>query len=184
MRLSVYEASQKLGISESAVRQRAYRGTLQSEKEPDGRLYVYISPQAMIHNTPHNNTQRVVSDDSQTLRSDYIDALKSQIESLEADKVELQRDKETLEQDKVHLREESVRKDHIIMSLTQRIPAIEASPDDSPEPRESAVTASEQQSKGTAPQESAKGEIKRSWWQRLFGGKGALEYDTEENDQQ
>lgn len=44
-RLSVYEASKRLKISESAVRQRAYRGTLESEKDESGRLYVYITEQ-------------------------------------------------------------------------------------------------------------------------------------------
>ena len=173
MRLSVYEASQKLGISEAAVRQRAYRGTLESEKEPDGRLYVYVTPQDMKHNAPDNNTQRVVSDDSETLRSDYIDALKSQIASLEADKQELQRDKDTLEQDKVHLREESVRKDHIIMSLTQRIPAIEApevAAEEVSEPRESVVTDSEHDAKGAVPQDLAEAKIQPPWWRRWFGG--------------
>jgi hypothetical protein len=58
---------------------------------------------------------------------------KSQIESLE-------RDKEALERDKVHLREESVRKDHIIMSLTQRIPAIEAPAHDDSHERDSVVS--------------------------------------------
>jgi hypothetical protein len=160
MRMSVYEASRKLGISEAAVRQRFYRGTLAGEKAPDGRLLVYVTAQDLEHN---GNTQHVTADDSTTLTSDYINTLKSQIASLEADK-------EALERDKEHLREESVRKDHIIMSLTQRIPAIEAPAAEATEPRESSVTASEDPVKGDVPTDSVDGENRQSWWQRWFGG--------------
>ena len=172
MRLSVYEASKKLGISEAAVRQRAYRGTLEYEKEQDGRLYVYVTPQDMLHNGARNNTQHVASDDSQTLRSEYVTALKSQIESLEADKQELQRDKEALEQDKVHLREESVRKDHIIMTLSQKIPALESPAADAEEvveARESTLSGSDESSNGAVHPDSADGKIQPPWWRRFFG---------------
>ena len=157
MKLSVYEAAKKLGITESAVRQRAYRGTLRSEKGPDGRLFVYVEEQDTHHNDQVNGAVE-----------DYINALKSHIESLEDDKEKLDRDKE-------HLREESVRKDHIIMSLTQRIPVIEAPAadgEDAAEERESTVMDSEDASNGTAaaavPQESVDGQIKQSWWKWLF----------------
>jgi predicted transcriptional regulator len=153
MKLSVYEAAKKLGITESAVRQRAYRGTLRSEKGPDGRLFVYVAEQDTQHNDQVNGAVE-----------DYINALKSQVGSLEADKEKLDRDKE-------HLREESVRKDHIIMSLTQRIPAIEAPEVDAEEvtePRESAVSDSETEAKGAVPQDSAEAEIRQPWWKRWF----------------
>jgi chromosome segregation ATPase len=153
MRLSVYEASKRLQISESAVRQRAYRGTLESDKDPDGRLFVYVTDQDTQHNGQDNGAV-----------AGHINALKSHIESLEADK-------ETLERDKEHLRDESVRKDHIIMSLTQRIPAIEApaaESNDLSEPRESVVSDSETQANGYPP-DSADSEMKQSWWSRLFG---------------
>jgi hypothetical protein len=87
---------------------------------------------------------------------------KSQIESLE-------RDKEALERDKVHLREESVRKDHIIMSLTQRIPAIEAPAHDDSHERDSVVSDFADTGKGQVPQDGAEGEIRQSWWRRFFG---------------
>lgn len=152
MKLSVYEAAKKLGITESAVRQRAYRGTLRSEKGPEGRLFVYVAEQDTQHNDQVNGAVE-----------DYINALKSQVGSLEADKEKLDRDKE-------HLREESVRKDHIIMSLTQRIPELEPAREESPEPRESAVMDSADSSNGAAAvaQESVNGQIKQSWWRRLF----------------
>jgi hypothetical protein len=41
-RVTVQEASQQLGITESAIRKRVQRGLLEHDKEPDGRLYVYL----------------------------------------------------------------------------------------------------------------------------------------------
>jgi hypothetical protein len=41
-RLTIQEAASALGISEGAVRKRVTRGTLQHEKEQDGRIYVYL----------------------------------------------------------------------------------------------------------------------------------------------
>jgi predicted ArsR family transcriptional regulator len=41
-RVTVQEASRRLGITESAVRKRVQRGLLEHDKEADGRLYVYL----------------------------------------------------------------------------------------------------------------------------------------------
>ena len=41
-RVTVQEAGRRLGITESAVRKRVQRGLLEHDKEPDGRLYVYL----------------------------------------------------------------------------------------------------------------------------------------------
>lgn len=148
-RVTVADAAKRLGVTQEAVRGRIRRGTIEYEKEEDGKTYVYLTPEEYDTNYIDN-----------TMTNAYINALKSQIDALE--------------RDKEYLREESERKDHIIMSLTQRIPAIEAPAADSSkpsEPRESSVSDAETEAKGAAvPQESAEDEIKRSWWQRLFGG--------------
>ena len=161
-RLSVYEAAQRLKISESAVRQRVHRGTLKSGKDENGRLFVELTERDSQNNQSNGESSGVVSDDSTTLKNDYISALKSQITSLE-------QDKEVLERDKEHLRDESVRKDHIIMALTQRIPALEAPADESPQERESVVSDFADAGKGQVPQQPADGEIRQSWWRRWFG---------------
>jgi hypothetical protein len=44
-RVTVQEAARQLGITESAVRKRVQRGILEHDKEPDGRLYVYLDTQ-------------------------------------------------------------------------------------------------------------------------------------------
>jgi len=41
-RLTIQEAARRLGISEGAVRKRVARGSLQHEKDDDGRVYVYL----------------------------------------------------------------------------------------------------------------------------------------------
>jgi hypothetical protein len=41
-RLTIQEAARVLEVSEGAVRKRVTRGTLQHEKEDDGRVYVYV----------------------------------------------------------------------------------------------------------------------------------------------
>ena len=42
-RLTVQEAAEALGTSVDAVRMRVRRGSLESEKAPDGRVYVYLN---------------------------------------------------------------------------------------------------------------------------------------------
>jgi excisionase family DNA binding protein len=41
-RMTVEEAARSLGIKEESVRKRVRRGTMRSEKDPEGRLYVYL----------------------------------------------------------------------------------------------------------------------------------------------
>ena len=150
-RLTIAEAAKQLDVSQEAVRQRVRRGTLEHEKDEEGKTYVFL-------NEPTETDDHTNVLENPVVKG-YINALRSQIEGLESDRDEW--------------RDEARRKDHIIMSLTQRIPAIEApvaESTDTSDARESAVTASDEQSKGAVPQESAEGEIRKPWWQRLFGG--------------
>lgn len=41
-RVTIQEAARRLGVSEGAVRKRVARGTLEHDKEDDGRVYVYL----------------------------------------------------------------------------------------------------------------------------------------------
>ncbi len=41
-RVTIQEAARRLGVSEGAVRKRVKRGTLEHDKEQDGRVYVYL----------------------------------------------------------------------------------------------------------------------------------------------
>jgi predicted ArsR family transcriptional regulator len=101
-RVTIAQAAKQLGITQEAIRARIRRGSIESNKGEDGRTYVYLAEEASVASGVSN---------------DYINALKSQIASLE--------------QDKEHLREDSQRKDAIIMSLTQRFPTPDQQPQES-----------------------------------------------------
>jgi len=94
-RVSIQEAARRLGISEGAVRKRVTRGTLEHDKAPDGRVYVYLDA----------GSRRGVDDVQDVGVDPNSTALISQLR----DEVE-------------YLREESRRKDEIIMqqALTMR----------------------------------------------------------------
>jgi DNA-directed RNA polymerase specialized sigma24 family protein len=98
--MSISSAAKALGISTEGVRQRVKRQKLQSMKGDDGRTYVLIDDENPNQQTPNGITNSV--------GNLYTDALRSQIEELQADKE--------------HLREEAHRMQQIIMALSQKIP--------------------------------------------------------------
>jgi hypothetical protein len=145
-RLNVAEAARALGVSQQAIHGRIKRETIQHETGDDGRIYVFL-PDEEVGDRPTANP--VVNG----VVNDYINALKSQIESLG-------HQIESLEHDREEWKEEARRKDHIIMALTQRIPELEAAE----ESRESVVTAGKDEAKGDVRPEAQK----PSWWRRIF----------------
>jgi len=125
--LDLGEAAQALGVSREAVRRRAKRGTLQSERGDDGRLYVWVD--ADDHTGDGGN------DHVHHERDELVEELRDRIRYLE---------------------EESRRKDHLLAAALERIPALEAPPEE----RESPETASEEPAKVThVPEEG-----RRPWW--------------------
>lgn len=154
--VNVQDAARILGVSKQAIRQRIYRDTILHTKDKSGTVYVRItSPNVEDHGENHDVDNVVLLD--------YVETLKDRIK---------------------HLEEESSRKDHIIMSLTQRIPELEAPA--SPEARESPESASERptasreewslghegETYGTSPQEAEESlhrGRKRSWWREFLG---------------
>src|SRR5918994_851383 len=144
-RLTVAQAAERLGVTQDAVRKRIARGTIRHEKDYEGRILVYLDTFERESNTVQDNGQdgesKTVSDADQ---HKYTRSLEDQID---------------------FLRRELERKDTIIMSLTQRIPELKASP----EPREDQVTATEDADKSTAPPEQQEPSQRRSWWREFFG---------------
>jgi predicted RNase H-like nuclease (RuvC/YqgF family) len=146
-RISVPQAANRLGITQDAVRKRIARGTIRHGKDHDGRIFVYLDAFERESEIDQDNGQgaesKTVLDDDQ---DKYIRSLEDQID---------------------FLRRELERKDTIIMSLTQRIPELEASP----EPREGHGTASEEAAEGTtAPLEQEEPSQRRSWLREFFFG--------------
>ena len=145
-RLTVAQAADRLGVTQDAVRKRIARGTIRHEKDYEGHIFFYLDTLEGESKTDQDNGQDVrsktVSDASQ---DKYTRSLEDQVD---------------------FLRRELERKDTIIMSLTQRIPELEASP----EPRESQVTASGAADRSTPPPEQQEPSQRRSWLYRFFFG--------------
>jgi excisionase family DNA binding protein len=149
-KLTVAEAAERLGVKEQAVRKRIARGTLRHAKDDDGRVYVYLSPSGNDANPePEGNSTGGSTDTYTLIRSleDHVGFLRREVEDW---------------------KDESRRKDTIIMSLTQRIPELEAPR----EPRGGPQVAAEAP-EGTEPHPTTEGAQEaaepRSWWRRWFG---------------
>ncbi len=115
-RLTVQEAARHLGISQDAVRQRIRRGSMRYDKDDKGRVYVYLDLTDTHLTDVHDASRDAVHDAS---RNELITELRDRVRFLEAELMDR--------------KEESRRKDHIIVALTQRIPQLEPA---APEPRE------------------------------------------------
>ncbi len=143
--VNVQEAARILGVSKQAVRQRIYRNTIPHTKDTNGTVYVQITP-------PNAEGHGESNDVDNTVLLDYVATLKDRIK---------------------HLEEESSRKDHIIMSLTQRIPELTAprgeETETAPEARESPQTVSEEPYSTHAPPDQHHPVERPSWWRKFFG---------------
>jgi hypothetical protein len=147
-RTTVAEAAEILGISAEAVRGRIRRGTLPVERE-GGTVYVLLDESKPGRTT---TDQSRTTADQPTDRTDLlIAALREQLAQAN------ERDRENR---------------RIIAALTQRIPAIEAPAEASPDAPGAPTEATEQPGR-VEPQASVEGAQEgaehRSWWQRWFG---------------
>src|SRR5215204_4378515 len=112
-RLTIQEAAHRLGVSESAVRKRIKRGTLQREKTEDGRVLVYMEPSVP---------------GAEEVRTPEREALIS----------EMQQRLALLERELEVRTEEIRRRDTIIMNMTEAMKALNPpAPEESSEARES-----------------------------------------------
>ena len=167
-RLPVVEAAELLGVTPSAVRKRVERGTLASDKEEDGRLFVYLDLTAtdrdgghttprdtsrQSHNTAHATGRDALHDTSNgPARDELIGELRSHMVGME-DQIQF-------------LRAELERKDTLLMTLMQRVPELEAPR----EPRDGHETVSESAGKGKVHPEPQEPSQRRSWLYRFFFG--------------
>jgi hypothetical protein len=99
-RLTVQEAAEVLGTSVDAVRMRARRGSLESEKDSDGRVYVWVDPD-------ESETRHRLNGESTALISAKDETIRVLQEQLEAE------------------REAHKEARRIIAGLVQRIPELE-----------------------------------------------------------
>ena len=150
-RLTVQEAAEALGTSVDAVRMRVRRGSLESEKDPDGRVHVWVNGDS-TETKPRLDGEpgAIISAKDETIR-----VLSEQLESE---------------------REARRRADTIIAQLTQanaalaaRVPELEAPQEVPPEAPETAAENPEvaEPPSGTGETQSVE---RRPWWRRMFGG--------------
>ena len=139
-RLTIAEAADRLGVTRDAVRKRIKRNTIQWEDGSDGETYVYVDA---------SETTGDVSGDASghAATNPLVESLQEQVEYLRSEVEAWQ--------------EEARRKDHLLAAALERIPALE----EPSEARGSPETASEEEQKGSVPEEE-----RRPWWRRMFGG--------------
>jgi hypothetical protein len=136
---------------------RVRRGSLQSEKDPDGRVYVWVDEDS-------SETKPGLDGEPSMLTSAKDETIHILTKQLEAER---------------RANEENRR---IIAALTSRIPAIEAPPDervaaetarDEPERAEPHPATEEAQTHDAGTLREWSGDVegrRRPWWRRVFGG--------------
>jgi len=154
------EAAELLGTSTEAVRKRATRGSLRSEKRNDGRVLVWVDD-------GRTEGGREAKGEAPADGGALVEVLTEQVSYLKA-----QLDIRT---------EELRRKDHIIAGLVERVPELtegdarrEAPLQEpaSPEPSETASETAANGSPGPGPPADvaeAQTGAQRPWWRRMFG---------------
>jgi hypothetical protein len=146
-RFSLREAAARLGVSGSAIRKRVERGTLRSDKGPDGKRYVYLDTGAdTMADTGADKYER---DALISSKDETIAVLRQQLEAERQSSAELRR---------------------IVAALTSRIPELPAA--SSERPPEGPVTTTDKPESDTSArsEESAQEGAQRPWWRRWFGG--------------
>ena len=148
-RVSIREAAKILDVSESAIHKRVQRGTLEHDKGPDGRVFVYLD--GMWDTVPdgvhHPSTEALISE------------MRDRIGFLERELVARS--------------EEIRRRDAIIMNMTEAMKALSPPEQEEtpPEPRESHQTAADELERtgrdGVGGPQN--GSERPSWWRRFFG---------------
>jgi len=151
-RLPVTEAANILGISTEATRQRIKRGTLPTERDEEGNVFV------LLKRTAADSTRKDANgtDDGTHTNANRIDDGKDDKERLIAQKkTRLREERETNRENR-----------RIIAGLVQRVPELELVRG----PREAPVSASAQPGNGEAPEDQDGPQERRSWWRRIFEG--------------
>ena len=142
-RLTVQEAAEVLGTSVDAVRMRVRRGSLESEKDSDGRVYVWVV-------SDESETKPRLNGESATLISAKDETIRVLSEQLEAE------------------REAHREARRIIAGLVQRIPELEA-PAAQAAPETPTAGAGGDGSTDVPPEAQTVAQPRRSRWREFFG---------------
>lgn len=156
-RLTVTEAATLLGVTRDAIYKRVQRGQIPWDKDNEGRVYVYVDPAEAVEDKSTDANGRSTDTDGKSA-----DSSTSTTQAAERDALleALREQNEMLRTEVEDWKEEARRKDHIIMTMAQRIPELEPA-----EPREPAVSTSEERGSSETTQDQEQ----PSWWRRIFG---------------
>src|SRR5215207_7383617 len=159
-RLSVAQAAAGLSVTQAAVYKRIQRGTIEHDKDSEGRVFVYLDasdiPADPSMDEPDASTD--VSTDVSMDGSNSAELI-----------AELRTHNEHLRQEVEAWREEARRKDTILMTMAQRIPELEPAREEVSETRQSPLSSSEKTDKGKVPPEQQEPSQRRSWLRAFFG---------------
>jgi hypothetical protein len=178
-RVSVKEAARLLDTTEHAIRQRLYRGSLESEKDENGSVVVLL-PEHLVGHTDDSQREDERGTQAEAAMSALVETLQDQ------NRILLEQLREANESNRENRR--------LLAALTQRIPELPAphapESETAPEARESPETAEEGPYSthappkperpisdeaepgapyGTSRQEAQDSLQPRSWWRRFFG---------------
>ena len=148
----VTEASNILGISTEATRQRIKRGTLPTERDEEGNVFVLL--------------KRTTADSTRTDANGTYDGTHTNANCTDDGTDDKERLIEFLRDQLREEREANRENRRIIAGLVQRVPELESVR----EPREASVSASDQPDNGDAPEDQDGLQVRRSWWRRIFEG--------------
>ncbi len=147
-RLTVQEAAEVLSTSVDAVRMRLRRGSLDSEKDPDGRVYVWVDGDS-------SETKLRLNGESSALISAKDETIRVLTEQLQAE------------------RQAHAEARRLLAAALERIPPQLEAPQEEPlgAPETAAEGREGAEQPRSAPAGSQEGaEPPRSWWRRMFGG--------------
>jgi hypothetical protein len=153
-RLTVQEAAGALGTSVDAVRSRIRRGSLESEKGEDGRVFVWLG-------SDQSSDKPQAEDEGwhSRLAEPLIEELRDRVRSLED---QLREERRANEENR-----------RLLAAALERIPAIEAPVQDTPSEAPEAPTEAREQPGRVGPQPAVggaqEGSQRAPWWRRIFG---------------
>jgi hypothetical protein len=166
-RLTLRQAAARLGVSESAIRKRVERGTLRSDKGPDGRRYVYLDTRA--DTMTDEGADSSATGERDALIFEMVEEMRAEVHYLRGQ----------LNQELERRSDEAGRYQQIIAALTaanaslsERLRELEPPRGRPPEPPEDAETVEEAPDRAE-PRPDASGSqegARRPWWKRIIGG--------------
>ena len=169
-RLDVKQAAEALHISSEGVRKRIKRGTLDSEKAQNGKVYVWldVSDVDRTHGPTRSDNGTHANEDAD--RTGYGQGSNTQSDALHSS---LQDQVSYLRKELDQEREANRENRRLLAAALERIPEIEApraaQPQAHSEPREAPETAKEGVDRGDVPPKQQEAAQRRSWLYRVFG---------------